>query len=132
MGVESFLLSSTVRGVLAQRLVRVICPLCKVLDPAPKVQEELVHLQMGDISTLYKGSGCEHCAQTGFFGRIGIFELFLIEEDIRKMILKQEDAHQMRAAAKEKGMKTLLEDGLEKVKAGLTTLNEVLRVTQEA
>jgi general secretion pathway protein E len=131
MGVEGFLLSSTVRGVLAQRLVRVICPVCKTIDSTPKVQEELIHLRMGNIAPLYKGTGCEQCAQTGFYGRVGIFELFLVEEEIRRMILKNEDAHQMREVAKRKGMKTLLEDGLEKVKDGMTTLNEVLRVTQE-
>jgi general secretion pathway protein E len=131
MGVESFLLSSTVRGVLAQRLVRVICPVCKVVDPAPAVQEELVHLRMGNITTLYKGTGCEHCAYTGFYGRIGIFELFIIDDEIRRMILKNEDAHQMREVAKQNGMKTLLDDGLEKVREAQTTLNEVLRVTQE-
>ncbi len=131
MGVESFLLSSTVRGVLAQRLVRVICPVCKVVDPAPTVQEELVHLRMGNIKTLYKGTGCEHCAYTGFYGRIGIFELFLVDDHIRRMILNNEDAQKMREVARQKGMKTLLEDGLEKVRDTHTTLNEVLRVTQE-
>ncbi len=131
MGVEGFLLSSTIRGVLAQRLVRIICPVCKVVDPTPSGQEELTHLRMGNIETLYKGTGCEHCAYTGFFGRIGIFELFLVEDEIRRMILKNEDAQQMREVAKQKGMKNLLDDGLEKVKEGRTTLNEVLRVTQE-
>jgi general secretion pathway protein E len=131
MGVESFLLSSTIRGVLAQRLVRVICSACKVVDPAPAVQEELIHLRMGKIENLYKGTGCEQCAGTGFFGRIGIFELFLIDDSIRRMILKNSDAMQIREEARRNGMKTLLEDGLEKVKASLTTLTEVLRVTQE-
>ena len=131
MGVESFLLSSTVRGVLAQRLVRVICPACKVVDPAPTVQEELVHLRMGNIKTLYKGTGCEQCAYTGFYGRIGIFELFLVDDHIRRMILNNEDAQKMREVARQNGMKTLLEDGLEKVRDTHTTLNEVLRVTQE-
>jgi general secretion pathway protein E len=131
MGVEGFLLSSTIRGVLAQRLVRVICPHCKTIDPFPSGQEEMDHLLMGNIQTLYKGSGCEHCGFTGFFGRIGIFELFLVDEEIQRMILKNEDAHHMREVAKARGMKTLLEDGLEKVREANTTLNEVLRVTQE-
>jgi type II secretory ATPase GspE/PulE/Tfp pilus assembly ATPase PilB-like protein len=90
-----------------------------------------MHLQMGKIETLYKGTGCEQCGGTGFFGRIGIFELFLIDDSIRRMILKNSDAIQIREEARRKGMKTLLEDGLEKVKASLTTLPEVLRVTQE-
>jgi general secretion pathway protein E len=131
MGVESFLLSSTIRGVLAQRLVRVICPVCKIVDPAPAVQEELIHLRMGNITTLYKGTGCEHCAHTGFYGRIGIFELFIVDDEIRRMILNKEDAQKMREVAKQHGMKTLLDDGLEKVRDAHTTLNEVLRVTQE-
>jgi len=131
MGVENFLLSSTIRGVLAQRLVRVICPVCKSVDPTPAVQEELIHLKMGNIETLYKGTGCEQCAGTGFWGRIGIFELFLIDDPIRRMILKNSDAVQIREAALGNGMKSLLEDGLKKVKASLTTLPEVLRVTQE-
>lgn len=131
MGVENFLLSSTLRGVLAQRLVRIICPACKVIDSSPSDQEELVHLKMGNIRTLYKGTGCEQCAFTGYWGRIGIFELFLIDEEIRRMILKEGDSNQMRAAARKKGMRTLLEDGLEKVKEAMTTLPEVLRVTQE-
>lgn len=131
MGVEGFLLSSTIRGVLAQRLVRIICPVCKVVDPAPTVQEELVHLRMGNIKTLYKGTGCEHCAYTGFFGRIGLFELFLVDDQIRRMILNNEDAQKIREVARQNGMRTLLEDGLEKVRDAQTTLQEVLRVTQE-
>ncbi|MEW6188415.1 MAG: type II secretion system ATPase GspE [Thermodesulfobacteriota bacterium] len=131
MGVESFLLSSTIRGVLAQRLVRLICPVCKTVDPAPAVPEEWVHLQVGDMGTLYRGAGCERCAGTGYWGRIGIFELFLIDDLIRRMILQGADVIQIREAARKNGMKTLLEDGLEKVKASLTTLPEVLRVTQE-
>jgi type II secretory ATPase GspE/PulE/Tfp pilus assembly ATPase PilB-like protein len=112
-------------------LVRVICPVCKTVDPDPEVPEEWVHLQMGKVGTLYRGAGCERCAGTGFWGRIGIFELFLIDDPIRRMILQGADVIQIREAARKNGMKTLLEDGLEKVKASLTTLPEVLRVTQE-
>jgi general secretion pathway protein E len=131
MGVENFLLSSTIRGVLAQRLVRVICPSCKVIDPNPSAQEELLHLETGKITNLYKGKGCEECAFTGFLGRIGVFELFLVDDLIRKMVLKNADANELRDAARKNGMITLLEDGLGKVRAALTTLPEVLRVTQE-
>jgi general secretion pathway protein E len=81
--------------------------------------------------TLYKGAGCERCAGTGYYGRAGIFELLTIDDDIRKMILKNSDSNQIRELARKNGMRTLLEDGVEKVKAGLTTLSEVLRVTQE-
>jgi general secretion pathway protein E len=131
MGVEAFLLSSTVRGVLAQRLVRVICPACKTVDPSPTVPEEWMHLTGGTAGPLYKGSGCEQCAGTGFYGRIGIFELFIVDDEIRRMILAGADDIRLRETARKKGMKTLLEDGLEKVKASLTTLSEVFRVTQE-
>jgi general secretion pathway protein E len=131
MGVENFLLSSTLRGVLAQRLVRVICPACKVPELNSSPQEELHLLGLNQAVSLFTGQGCEQCAFTGFYGRVGIFELFLIDDEIRKMVLKNADAGQLRELAKEKGMKSLLEDGVEKVRAGITTLNEVLRVTQE-
>jgi general secretion pathway protein E len=81
---------------------------------------------------LYKGKGCEHCSSTGYYGRSGIFELLLVNDDIRRLILKNADANQLREAARQNGMKTLLEYGAETIERGMTTLNEVLRVTQEA
>jgi general secretion pathway protein E len=131
MGVENFLLSSTVRGILAQRLVRVICPKCKEEDTSGLNQEGLVLAGVGKDTTLYTGRGCEACGFTGFYGRSGIFELLLVDEEIRAMILKNSDANQTRVVARRRGMKTLLEDGAGKVKAGVTSLAEVLRVTQE-
>ena len=131
MGVENFLLSSTVRGVLAQRLVRLICPYCKEADPSTADREELAKLGIGFDIPLYRGAGCEHCSHTGYFGRAGIFELLIIDDDIRKLALKNADSNQIRAMARQHGMKTLLEDGAEKIKAGITTLSEVFRVTQE-
>jgi len=132
MGVENFLLSSTVRGILAQRLVRVICPVCKALDSSVADLEELKLFGIDSALSLYSGKGCEHCSFTGYYGRSGIFELLVVDDDIRKLILKNADSNQIRRAAKEHGMRTLLEDGAEKIKAGITTLSEVLRVTQEA
>jgi general secretion pathway protein E len=132
MGVENFLLSSTIRGILAQRLVRVICPLCKQEDKKQADKEELRLLGIEKEVPLYYGKGCEHCSFTGYFGRTGIFELLVVDDDIRRLILKNADANQLRDKAREKGMRTLLEDGAEKIKAGITTLSEVLRVTQEA
>ncbi len=133
MGVENFLLSSTIRGILAQRLVRVICPSCKEIDPSIVVdKEELKLLGIGSDISLYRGKGCEKCAFTGYFGRTGIFELLLINDDIRRLILKNADSNQIREAAKQHGMRTLLEDGAEKIKAGITNFSEVLRVIQEA
>ena len=132
MGVENFLLSSTVRGILAQRLVRMICPVCKEVDPTPANKEELKILGSSDTATLYRGRGCENCAFTGFRGRSGIFELLTVTEELRKLILKSADAGQLRDMARREGMITLLEDGVEKIRTGVTTLSEVFRVTQEA
>lgn len=133
MGVENFLLSSTVRGILAQRLVRVICPSCKEVDSSMVADKEELKLFGIDRETsLYRGKGCEKCAFTGYYGRMGIFELLFVNEDIRRLILKNSDSNQIREMAKQNGMRTLLEDGSDKVKNGLTTLSEVLRVTQEA
>lgn len=131
MGVENFLLSSTIRGILAQRLVRVICPVCKEIDPSTVDKEELTILGIGSDATLHRGKRCEKCAFTGYYGRIGIFELLFIDDDIRKLILRNADSNQIREVARMHGMKTLLEDGAEKVKAGIATLSEILRVTQE-
>jgi general secretion pathway protein E len=132
MGVENFLLSSTIRGILAQRLVRIICPSCKEIDPSAADREELRLLGIDNSMPLYRGGGCEQCASTGYYGRAGVFELLVVEDEIRKLILKNADANQMRVVAREHGMRTLLEDGADKIKAGMTTLSEVLRVTQEA
>ena len=132
MGVENFLLSSTIRGILAQRLVRVICPSCKEIDPSVSDSETLKLFGIDSATSLYRGKGCDICAFTGYFGRSGIFELLVVDDDTRKLILKNADANQIRNAAKQNGMRTLLEDGAEKIKAGVTTLSEVLRVTQEA
>jgi type II secretory ATPase GspE/PulE/Tfp pilus assembly ATPase PilB-like protein len=132
MGVENFLLSSTIRGILAQRLVRVICPSCKEIDTSVSDSETLKLFGIDSAASLYRGKGCDICAFTGYFGRSGIFELLVVDDDIRKLILKNADANQIRNAAKQNGMRTLLEDGAEKIKAGVTTLSEVLRVTQEA
>lgn len=132
MGVESFLLSSTIRGILAQRLVREICNSCKKpVESSAKNTEELLTFGFDAGTTTFSGRGCEQCANTGYFGRSGIFELLIIDDDIRKLILKNADSNQIREVARQNGMKTLLEDGLDKVKAGITTFSEVLRVTQE-
>ncbi len=127
MGVERFLLSSTLRGILAQRLVRAICPSCKELDTtAAPAERNTIH-----TPGAYKGEGCEQCAFTGYRGRIGIFELIVVDDDLRNMIMQDVDSNKIRELARRNGMKTLLEDGTEKIKAGLTTLAELLRVTQE-
>jgi general secretion pathway protein E len=131
MGVENFLLSSTVRGILAQRLLRRICTECKEVDKSGTDEEEFRALGMVRDVPLYRGSGCEACSHTGFYGRTGIFEMLIIDDEIRKLILASADANQIRAVARQRGMRTLLEDGIKKITAGETTLNEVFRVTQE-
>jgi general secretion pathway protein E len=133
MGVENFLLSSTIRGILAQRLVRVICPECKEQSESVSADnEELKLLGLSSEMPLYKGKGCEHCSSTGYYGRSGIFELLLVNDDIRRLILKNADANQLREAARKHGMQTLFEYGADTIQRGMTTLSEVFRVTQEA
>ncbi len=133
MGVESFLLSSTLLGVLAQRLVRVICPECK-----QQVQPEerlLKSMQIGPEESpeikFFAGKGCEACRYTGFRGRTAIFEYLPINQRIRKEIINKSSAEKIKDVAVESGMLTLREDGWRKVKAGMTTIPEILKVTLE-
>jgi type IV pilus assembly protein PilB len=128
MGVEPFLVASSVIGILAQRLVRVICDKCKEeYTPDPVVLRDLG----ADIhAKYYHGKGCPKCKQTGYVGRMGIFELLLVNEDIRKMIDEKASADQIKEIAVKAGMRTLKDDGLNKIGAGLTTIEEVLRVTR--
>ncbi|MEW5745815.1 MAG: type II secretion system ATPase GspE [Nitrospirota bacterium] len=132
MGVEKFLLASTIRGILAQRLVRVICPDCKEADPSRPSKEELAMLGIPETAVLYHGRGCERCSFTGYYGRTGLYEMLTIGEEIRKLMLREVDSSQLKAAARKAGMRTLLEYGAGRVTEGMTTLSEVLRVTQEA
>lgn len=134
MGIEPYLVSSTVTAVLAQRLVRKICPLCKEEYPVPweMVKELELHklISKNDYSgTLWRGKGCNACLNTGYQGRIGIFELLMIDDTIRKIIVKVEDATIIRQAAIRAGMKGLKIDCGEKVLNGVTTVEEMLRVT---
>jgi type IV pilus assembly protein PilB len=132
IGVEPYLISSSVIGVLAQRLVRTICPDCKVPYKAdPKVMSDLI----GNVSnskeplTLYRGKGCKNCKQSGYWGRSGIFELLLINEEIKKLISERASTQVIREVAKKTGgMVPLRSDGLRKVLKGITTLDEVDRV----
>jgi len=133
MGVENYLLSSCLIGVLAQRLVRIICQHCK-----KEYETEAEHVQVLGFSVdgsrmirLYKGEGCESCGFTGYESRKGIFELMEPDDEIRRMVVANESSNVIAQYARSRGMKTLKEDGLEKVLAGVTTLDEVLRVTQD-
>jgi len=131
MGIEPFLIASSVNAFLAQRLVRKICDHCKeAYKPTAKVLSELglktTSLQKGK---LFAGKGCSHCLDTGYSGRVGIYELLPVSNQIRKLILSHADSVQIKELAVKEGMTTLLEDGLQKAIAGITTVEEVLRVS---
>jgi general secretion pathway protein E len=129
MGVEPFLVSSSVAGILAQRLVRVICPLCK--ESYMPSSTELSYFNEPLPAGLWRGRGCEKCKGSGYTGRTGIFELLVPDNAMRQMIAEKADAQGIREAAAKKGMRPLRADGLDKASAGITTLEEVLRVTQK-
>jgi general secretion pathway protein E len=132
MGVEDYLLASSLLGVLAQRLVRRICAHCKHETQADNsALKELVGGNGGGPVRVYEGKGCEECANTGYRGRQGIYELLLLNETVRQLILKRSSADVIRDAAVRLGMRTLREDGWRTVRAGTTTVAEVVRVTQE-
>jgi general secretion pathway protein E len=124
MGVENYLISSSVVSILAQRLVRTICKNCRV-EGKPRLRPEGV-----EVPTFY-GRGCDVCFGSGFKGRVGIFELMELNEEIRRMITRNEDASVLNDAARRNGMRTLREDGWDKVAEGVTTPEEIMRVTQE-
>jgi len=131
MHIEPFLIASSLMAVLAQRLVRTICPSCK--EGYKPSREELAELGLSptDTKMLYRGKGCEQCQQTGYIGRLGIFELMMVDDEIRQLILKNVDSNTLKAKARERGMITLREDGADKVRRGITTIEEVTRVTRD-
>jgi general secretion pathway protein E len=133
MGVEDYLLASSLLGVLAQRLVRRICQHCRQVAQADNsALKELVGGNTGGGPVqVYEGKGCEECAHTGYRGRQGIYELLLVNETTRQLVLKRSSADIIRDAAVKHGMRTLREDGWRTVRAGATTVAEVVRVTQE-
>jgi len=132
MGVEPFLVGSSLVGVLAQRLVRVLCMECR--EPYTPTSEELREADIEDDGTpitLYRGKGCATCAHTGYQGRLGIFELMLVEDSIRAMVSKNVDAKTIKKQAVKRGMGTLRQDGARKVLQGITSMAELLRATEE-
>lgn len=130
IGVEPYLVAASVTGVLAQRLVRKICTHCKQ-QYSPSLQ---LRRLMGDgldgVTTFYRGKGCPKCRGTGYAGRIGIYELMLIDDDLRDLIVHGESVDKIRTAARAAGMGSLRQDGIEKISAGITTLEEIINVTQ--
>ncbi len=129
MGVEPFLIASSVIGILAQRLVRVVCPKCK--EKYIPSDEIIKDLGLSQKIELFRGKGCMHCRNTGFTGRLGIFELLTVTEEIKNMVTAKRSANEIKKKAIEQGMRVLRDDGMEKVKTGVTTAEEVLRVTEE-
>jgi general secretion pathway protein E len=124
MGVENYLISSSLVAVLAQRLVRVICKQCRVKD-GPKLTPD------GTFVETYRGAGCEACFGSGYTGRMGIFEMMELTDELRRLIMSNADAIAITSVARRNGMRNLREDGWYKVREGVTTVDEVLRVTQE-
>ena len=129
MGVEPYLVASSLEAVLAQRLVRVLCPHCKQADNSATAQTLKAKLGIAADKVIYKSVGCRECRNTGFFGRHAIFEWMDTDEEIRQLILKSASTDQIRNAARRAGMTTLAEDGWRLVAAGVTTVEEVLSVT---
>ena len=131
MGIEPYLIASSLEGVIAQRLVRRICPHCR--EPYPPAPEELKALGLPENSEVefYRGRGCEECLGTGYRGRIGIFEVLELDEKLKNLILTTPNATEIRNEALKRNFKTLRQDALEKVLAGLTTSSELLAVTEK-
>jgi len=132
MGIEPFLVSSSILAVLAQRLVRRLCPDCRVpYTPTTTEMQRIGINAAGFAGKIYKGAGCKACRNTGYRGRLAIQELMVIEDDIRTLVMQNADAASIRRTCQAKGMKLLRQDGAERVFAGETTIEELLRVTQE-
>jgi general secretion pathway protein E len=126
MGVENYLVASTLICVIAQRLVRRICQHCKVKQD---VSVDILKKFESSVTEVWAGSGCDYCSGTGYRGRIGIFEVLPVEDEIRELIMRHATVKEIKDKAISLGMRTLRQDGIEKVKKGITTIDEVLRVT---
>lgn len=129
MGVEPYLVASSLEAVLAQRLVRLLCPKCKEIDTTPAARTYKMRIGLPADSTVYRAVGCRECRQTGYFGRRAIFEWMDTGNEIRQLVLKNASTDEIRAAARRMGMKTLAEDGRRLIQEGVTTIEEVLSVT---
>jgi general secretion pathway protein E len=133
MGVEDYLVTSTVNGVLAQRLVRKLCPHCR--EPYHALPELATQLRLpvieGEPATLYRPKGCERCQGSGYFGRIAVMEFLPLSDEIRRLILHHATAQEIHRAGAAEGMRSMYEDGLHKAVRGITSIEEVLRVTRD-
>ncbi len=134
MGVEDYLLTSTVVGILAQRLVRTLCTHCR--EPYAALPEMVEHTGLARFAgdgpvTLWHAKGCHHCSHTGYSGRVSIIEMMPMTDALRALVMKHATATELKAQAVRDGMVTMYEDGLRKAVAGVTTVEEVLRATRE-
>lgn len=131
IGVKPFQVASALRAVMAQRLVRAICTECREQYTPETMELRSLGLNVDDLQSamLYRGAGCQRCSQSGYKGRKGIFEIFKVDDEIQRLIFENSGVTEIRARARELGMRTLREDGIRKVIAGITTVSEVLRVT---
>ncbi|GAB5497772.1 MAG: type II secretion system ATPase GspE [Pseudohongiellaceae bacterium] len=130
MGVEGYLISSSLLAVQAQRLVRRVCTDCSETVDLTSDEANVLEIEMSDCPQVTRGTGCETCGQTGYRGRVGLYELLMMSDTIRHHIASGADANVIRRQAREEGMRTLREDALEKLRDGLTTPEEVVRVTR--
>ncbi len=130
MKIEPFLISSSVMAILAQRLVRVLCKECREPYEIKPAEIEELELKTSTGATVYRAKGCETCFHTGYLGRKAIYELLLIDDEVRQLIMKNTDAATIKAAVMQKGMRTLRQDGADNVLHGITSVEEVVRVTQ--
>ena len=132
MGIEPFLITSSLEAILAQRLVRTICPNCKEeYMPEPGALEDLgISLDLAKTKKFYRGAGCSKCSHTGYRGRTGVFELLIMNDELRSLVIDKSHTEVIKKMAIESGMKTILEDGLQKIYNGVTTIEEVLKELQ--
>jgi type IV pilus assembly protein PilB len=131
IGVQPFLVASSIRAIMAQRLVRRLCPNCRRSGQLSETELRALRIEPGQLaeSQVMQPVGCDHCRQTGYKGRMGIFEIFIIDDEVRHMINQRTSTTVLRQRARELGMRTLREDGVRKVLAGLTSAEEVISIT---
>jgi general secretion pathway protein E len=122
--------ASTVDAVLAQRLVRVICPHCKFETKPDKAASRRIDVEALGLTRVWRGAGCDECRGTGYRGRTGVYELLVMDNELRLEVQRRRGSEELRTMAIAKGMRTLLDDGIRAAKAGVTTLEEVLRVAR--
>ena len=134
MGVKPFLVASAVMAIMGQRLIRMLCDECKVPDDPSDVDLRSIGLERGRIggNTIYRAEGCPACSHSGYKGRKGVYELMEMSNDLREMAFTGKTTLEFAAKARTEGMVTLQEDGVRKVLSGLTTLQEVLRITHRS